>query len=210
MKSLRPKDGSGNSPGPGRNGERDVHGEKRSNETHLSTTGPDARFYKTAVGQASRLCYMGHVLMENRHGLAVDATLTHATGTAKREATLAMLDRRTARHRIALGTDKAYDASPFVAELRARKVTPHIAVNATVSKPGKTRRTAIDGRTTCHKGDETSLRCRKRIEDVFGWIKAQAGYDRVKVRGKPKVTAAFTFAAYILIRLPKLLNAKPA
>ena len=97
--------------------------------------------------------------------------------------------------------------SAFARDLRARKVTPHIAVQGTVSKLGKTRKTAIDGRTTCHKGDETSLRCRKRIEDVFGWIKAQAGYERVKVRGKAKVTVVFTFAvaAYNLIRLPKLL-----
>ena len=108
MKSFRPKDGSGNPPDrermdPGSNGERDFHGEKRSNETHVSTTDPDARLYKKAVGQESRLCYMGHVLMENRNGLAVDATLTHATGTAEREATLVLLDRRTAKSRITLG-----------------------------------------------------------------------------------------------------------
>ena len=100
--------------------------------------------------------------------------------------------------------------SVFVAELRARQVTPHIAVQGTVSKLGKVRRTAIDGRTTCHKGHEISLRCRKRIEEVFGRIKAQAGYKRVKVRGKARVTATFAVAAYNLIRLPKLPNAKPA
>ena len=100
--------------------------------------------------------------------------------------------------------------SAFARDLRARKVTPHIAVQGTVSKLGKVRKTAIDGRTTCHKGREISLRCRKRIEEVFGWIKAQAGYDRVKVRGKARVTATFAVAAYNLIRLPKLLNAKPA
>ena len=100
--------------------------------------------------------------------------------------------------------------SVFVAELRARQVTPHIAVQGPVSKLGKVRKTAIDGRTTCHKGYEISLRCRKRIEEVFGWIKAQAGYDRVKVRGKARVTATFTVAACNLIRLPKRLNAKPA
>ena len=211
MKSFRPKDGSGSPPDPGSNGERDFHGEKRSNDTHASSTDPDARLYKKAVGQASRLCYMGHVLMENRSGLAVDATLTHATGTAEREATLVLLDRRKAKGRITLGADKAYDASPFVAELRARRVTPHIAVQGTVSKLGKVRKTAIDARTTCHPGYAISLRCRKRIEEIFGWIKAQAGYDRVKVRGKAKVTAVFTFAvaAYNLIRLPKLIAMTP-
>ena len=168
---------------PGRNGERDFQGEKRSNETHVSTTDPDARLYKKAVGQKSRLCYMGHVLMENRNSLAVDATLTHATGTAEREATLATL------------------------VLRARQVTPHIAVQGTVFKLGKVRKTAIDKRTLRHQGYVLSLRCRKRIEEVFGWIKAQAGYERVKVRGKARVTATFTdpVAAYNLIRLPKLI-----
>ena len=97
MKSFRPKDGSGEPPGPGRNGERNFHKEKRSNETHASTTDPDARLYRKADGRESRLCFMGHVLMENRNGLAVDAALTHATGTAEREAALAMLDRRRSR-----------------------------------------------------------------------------------------------------------------
>ena len=207
IKSFQPKDGSGPPPGPGRNGERDFHGQKRSNETHASTTDPDARLYRKADGQPSRLCYMGHVLMENRHGLAVDATLTHATGTAEREATLTMLDRREGRHRITLGADKAYDASPFIGDLRARRVTPHIAVNRTVSKLGKIRKTAIDGRTTRHPGHAISLRCRKRIEEIFGWIKAQAGFAGVKVRGKPRADATFTLAvaAYNLIRIPKLL-----
>src|SRR3954470_22984268 len=109
MKSFRPKDGSGEPPGPGRNGERDFRKEKRSNETHASTTDPDARLYCKSAGQESRLCFMGHALMENRHGLVVDATLTHATGTVEREATLTMLDRRKSRHRITLGADKAYD-----------------------------------------------------------------------------------------------------
>ena len=126
--------------------------------------------------------------------MAVDATLTHATGTAEREATLTMLDRRKTKPRITLGADKGYDASPFVAELRARRVTPHVAVQGTVSKLGKVRKTAVDGRTTCHPGYAISLRCRKRIEEVFGWIKAHSGYDRVNVRGKQRVSAAFTFA----------------
>jgi transposase len=210
MKSFRPKDGSGDPPGPGRNGERDFHGEKRSNETHASVTDPDARLYRKANGRESRLCYMGHALMENRNGLVVDACLTSATGTAEREATLAMLDRRPAKaSRITLGADKAYDVTAFVSDLRQRKITPHIAVNGTVSKTGKLRKTAIDKRTTHHPGYATSLRCRKRIEEVFGWIKAQAGLTKFKVRGKRKAAHVFGLAivAYNLVRLPKLLAA---
>lgn len=230
MKSFRPKDGSGEPPGPGRNGERSFHKEKRSNETHASTTDPDARLYRKADGRESRLCFMGgaslrlrqakpggedgggHVLMENRNGLAVDAALTHATGTAEREATLVMLDRRKSRRRITLGADKAFDVEAFVGDLRGRHVTPHIAVNGAVSKTGKTRKTAVSRRTTRHPGYAVSQRCRKRIEEVFGWIKAQAGLAKTKLRGTPKVEAAFTFAtvAYNLIRLPKLLAPAPA
>src|SRR5215216_5616084 len=174
MKSFRPKDGSGSPPGPGRNGERDFRKEKRSNESHASTTDPDARLYRKADGRESRLCFMGHVLMENRNGLAVDAALTRATGTAEREAALSMLDRRPRGGRVKLGADKAYDVSAFVQDLRVRTVTPHIAVNGLVSKRGVVRRTAVDGRTTRHAGYAVSQRVRKRIEEVFGWIKAQA------------------------------------
>jgi transposase len=211
MKSFRPKDGSGEPPGPGRNGERNFHKEKRSNETHASTTDPDARLYRKADGRESRLCFMGHVLMENRNGLAVDAMLTHANGTAEREATLAMLDRRPERRQITLGADKAYDVSDFVEALRARKATPHIAINGAVSKAGRVRKTAIDRRTLRHAGYAISQRCRKRIEEIFGWIKAQAGLGKVKMRGRLKAEAAFTFAvvAYNLVRIPKLLAPKP-
>lgn len=212
MKSFRPKDGSGEPPGPGRNGERNFHKEKRSNETHASTTDPDARLYRKADGRESRLCFMGHVLMENRNGLAVDAALTHATGTAEREAAMAMLDRRLRPRRITLGADKAYDVTDFVETLRQREVTPHIAVNGAVSKLGKARKTAVDRRTTRHAGYGVSQILRKRIEEVFGWIKAQAGLAKVKVRGLAKAEAAFTIAvtAYNLIRIPKLLTPSPA
>ena len=208
MKSFRPKDGSGEPPGPGRNGERNFRKEKRSNETHASTTDPDARLYRKADGRESRLCFMGHVLMENRNGLAIDATLTHATGTAEREAALAMLDRRRTGRRITLGADKAYDVTSFVGDLRARKVTPHIAVNGAVSKTGKVRKTAMDGRTLRHAGYQISQRIRKRIEEVFGWIKKPGGLAKAKVRGKTRVDAVFTFTviAYNLIRLPKLMS----
>jgi transposase len=207
MKSFRRKDGSDEPPSPGRNGERDFRGETRSNATHASTTDPDARLYRKGNGQPSRLCFMGHVLMENRNGLVIDAALTHATGTAEREAALAMLDRQRRRHRITLGADKAYDVTGFVGDLRERKVTPHIAVNGAVSKLGRPRKTAIDGRTTRHSGYEISQRIRKRVEEVFGWTKTQAGYGQVKVRGRPRAEAVFTFAAtaYNLLRIPKLL-----
>jgi transposase len=207
MKSFRCKDGSGEPPSPGRNGERNFHKEKRSNETHASITDPDARLYRKADGRESRLCFMGHVLMENRHALAVEAALTHATGTAEREAALAMLDRRRPRRRITLGADKAYDVTAFVEDLRQRQVTPHVAIDGRVSKCGVVRRTAVDGRTTRHVGYGISQVCRKRIEEVFGWIKAQAGFAKVKVRGCAKAEAVFTFAvaAYNLIRIPKLL-----
>ena len=211
MKSFRPKDGSGEPPAPGRNGERDFRKEKRSNETHASTTDPDARLYRKADGRESRLCFMGHVLMENRNGLAVDAVLTQATGKAERAAALAMLDRRQAKGRITLGADKAYDVEDFIGALRARKVTPHIAVNGAVSKTGKVRKTAIDRRTLRHTGYEISQRIRKRIEEVFGWIKKPGGLAKAKVRSRPKVEAVFTFAvlAYNLIRIPKLLSQTP-
>ena len=210
MKSFRPRDGSGEPPGAGRNGERNFHKEKRSNQTHASTTDPDARLYRKADGRESKLCFMGHVVMENRNGLAVDASLSLATGTAEREATLSMLDRRrkTGR-RITLGADKAYDVSDFIGDLRSRKVTPHIAVNGAVSKLGKTRKTAIGKRTLRHPGYAISQRCRKRIEEIFGWVKKPGGLAKVKLRGRAKVEAVFTFtiAAYNLIRIPKLMAA---
>ena len=212
IKSFRRKDGSDDDPeGPGRNAERNFHKEKRSNETHASTTDPEARLYKKGDGQPARLCYIGHVLMENRNGLAVDGGVTQASGTAEREAALAMLDRRKRCRRITLGADKAYDVRKFVEDLRERSVTPHIAIDGHLSKTGKPRATAMDRRTTRHPGYAISQRCRKRIEEVFGWGKGSAGLAKIKLRGKAKVDAVFTLAlaAYNLIRLPKLL-AMPA
>jgi transposase len=210
MKSFRPKDGGGNPPDEGRNGERDFRGEKRSNETHASTTDPDARLYRKANGQESRLCYMGHALMENRNGLAVGGEVTHATGRAEREAALGLVDRhRPGQGRITLGGDKGFDVTGFVEDLRARNVTAHIAIDGHVRGSGKPRRTAIDQRTTRHPGYAVSQAVRKRIEEIFGWTKTTAGLAQVKVRGLAKVRAAFTFAlvAYNLVRLPKLLAA---
>jgi IS5 family transposase len=208
IKSFRRKDGSDNdSDGPGRNAERSFHKEKRSNDTHRSITDPDARLYKKGDGQPAKLCYIGHALMENRHGLVVGGGISQATGTAERQTALDLIDGRDRRRRITLGADKAYDVAQFVHDLRDRSVTPHIAIDGHLSKTGTPRKTAVDGRTTRHPGYGISQRCRKRIEEVFGWIKSSAGLAKVKLRGRDRVDAAFTLAlaAYNLIRLPKLL-----
>ena len=209
IKSFRRKDGGDNDrPGPGRNAERNFHKEKRSNETHQSTTDPEARLYKKGDGQPAKLCYIGHALMENRHGLAVGGGISQATGTAERQTALELIDgRRRGSRRITLGADRAYDVTQFVHDLRDRSVTPHIAIDGHLSKTGKRRKTAVDGRTTHHAGYDISQRCRKRIEEVFGWIKSSAGLAKVKLRGRDRVDAAFTLAlaAYNLIRLPKLM-----
>lgn len=212
MKSFRPKDagGAGGSPaggGGGRNAERDFRGQKRSNETHASTTDPDARLYRKGDGQSSRLCFMGHLLMENRNALIVDATLTRASGTAERDAALLMLNRRKRGRRITLGADKAYDVGDFVDALRAAKVTPHIAVDGHLTKTGKRRKTRIDGRTTRPPGYAVSQRICKRIEESFGWIKSAAGLAKTRHRGLDRAGWVFTItaAACNLIRLPKLI-----
>ena len=188
----------------GRNREVDFHGQKRSNETHASTTDPEARLYRKGPGKEAKLCFMGHALMENRNGLVVDACLTEANGHAERIAALHMIEPRADRPRpITLGADKAYDAEDFVNELRSMNATPHVAQNA------NGRSSAIDGRTTRHAGYAVSQRIRKRIEEAFGWIKTIAGQERTKFRGRERVGWAFTFAAaaYNLARLPKLLEA---
>jgi transposase len=203
LKSFRPKDGSGAPPGPGRNGTRDFHGEKLSNETHASTTDPDVRLYKKGKGAAAKLCHLGHVVMENRNCLVVDVSATQATGTAEGEAATAMIGDIPGRHRITVGGDKAFDTDKFVAELRDLNATPHVAQN------DKGRDSAIDGRTTRHPGYQVSLILRKRIEEAFGWIKTIGGQRKTRFRGTPRVDWMFTLAAaaYDLIRLPKLLGA---
>jgi hypothetical protein len=211
MKSFRPKDGGGDPPDGGRNGEQNFRGEKRSNETHESTTDPDARLYRKGDGRESRLCYMGHAVMENRNGLAICGEVTHATGTAEREVALAWIEERPSRRRITLGGDKAYDVFNFVQALKERNVTPHIAINGTISRHGIARRTAVDKRTTRHPGYAISQCIRKRIEEIFGWVKSTGGLDQLKVRGIKKAKTAFILglAAYDLIRLPKLLEVPP-
>ncbi len=215
MKSFRRKDGEDDDPGAGRNAERDFRGQKRSNESHESTTDPEARLYRKGDGKESRLCYMGHALMENRNGLAVGGGATLASGTAERDHALDAIDGNrggpVAAGRITLGGDKAFDVSDFVGDLRARRITPHLTRDNHVTKTGKRRKTAIDGRTTRHPGYDVSQRCRKRIEEVFAWVKTIAGLAKTRFRGQRRVDAAFTFAlaAYNLIRLPKLLAAPP-
>jgi transposase len=203
MKSFRPKDGSDNPPeGGGRNAEANFHGQKRSNETHASTTDPDARLYRKGPGKEAKLSFIGHGLMENRSGLLVDACLTRADGHAERVAALHMIEPRADRPcTITLGADKAYDAEDFVNELRSMRVRPHVAQN------NNGRSSVIDGRTTRHGGYAISQRLRKRIEEAFGWIKTVAGQEKTKLRGLDRVGFAFTFAAaaYNLVRLPKLL-----
>jgi transposase len=207
MKSIRPKtpENDPDEPPPGgggRNPDANFHGQKRSNATHGSSTDPQARLYKKGPGKEAKLCFMGHGLMENRHGLLVDACLTQANGHAERVAALHLIEPHADRPRaITLGADRGYDAEDFVNELRSMQVTPHVARNISG------RRSAIDGRTARHPGYAVSLRIRKRIEEAFGWIKTVAGQRKTRFRGLDRVGWAFTFAAaaYNLVRLPKLM-----
>src|SRR5271170_7150738 len=213
MKSFRPKSASSEDPGtgpgappqPGRNGEADFRKTKRSNATHASTTDKDARLYRKGAGQESRLAYLGHVLMENRNGLVAAAEATLATGTAEREAAAAFSQRLTKGAN--LGADKGYDAEALVEGLKARGIEPHVAINGTVSKHGKARKTAVPSEVAASVRYAISQRLRKRIEEGFGWTKTVGGLAQVKMRGLAKVRAAFVFAmaAYNIVRLPKLM-----
>jgi transposase len=202
MKSFRRKDGQDEPPSPGRNGERKFHGEKRSNETHASNTDPDARLYRKSQGQEAKLCFIGHLLMENRNGLIVDTRLTQANGTAEPAAALEMLDDVPGAQRITVGADKAYDTAAFVAAAREMNVTPHVTQNINDHRGSN-----IDERTTRHAGYRISQVIRKRIEEANGWIKEVAGMDRAPFRGLSRMGWMFQFraAAYNLIRLPRLL-----
>jgi hypothetical protein len=198
-KSFRPKDGTGTPPGPG--GDVDFRGEKRKNQTHESTTDPDARLFTKSSGSQAKLSYMGHVLMENRNGLLVQTFLTEATGRAERDAALLMVEAIPAGKRVTLGGDKNYDTQEFVRELRGMNITPHVAQNTTK------RRSAVDERTTRHAGYEVSQRKRIRVEQSFGWMKMVGMLRKVKLRGIDKVGWLFTFtgAAYNLCRLRNLM-----
>lgn len=178
----------------------DFHGEKRSNDTHQSTTDPDCRLARKSGGHEAKLAYSGNVFIENRNGLVVVTEVLQANGTAERDAALLMAERLEGDDRITLGTDRGYDTRDFVRELREMNITPHVAQNTSG------RSSAIDGRTTRHAGYAVSLRKRKRIEEVFGWMKTVAGMRKVRHRGLEKVAWMFTFAAaaYNMVRLKNL------
>jgi transposase len=204
QKSFKKKGGkSGDSSGDPGNPTVDFKGEKRTNDTHQSTTDPDARLYKKAKGQESKLCYLGHVAMENRNGLAVNARVTKATGTAERDAAVEMLGELPGNKRITVGADKAYDTKDFVRQTRSMGVTPHIAQNT------KNRASAIDNRTTRHAGYPISQRKRKRVEEIFGWLKTVGMLRKTRLRGTDRVGWMFTFgvAVYNLVRMRNLMEA---
>jgi transposase len=198
QKSFKRKEAQAPSPPPDDPGNPsiDFRGERRTNATHASTTDPEARLYKKAKGQEAKLCYLGHVLMENRHGLVVDTHVTHATGTAEREAALAMAEAIPGQQRVTLGADKNYDTRDFVRELRELRVTPHVARNTSG------RSSAIDGRTTHQPGYAVSQRKRKCVEEIFGWMKTVGLLRKTRHRGLARVGWMFTFAAavYNLVR----------
>ena len=208
MKSFVPKDrddppaGKGDDQSRGRNAERDFHGQKRKNDTHCSTTDPDARLFRKGAGKEAKLCHMGHLMMENRNGLIVDARVTEANGTAERDTALDMIE-DNARAGSTVGGDKNYDTADFVAGCRERGCTPHVSQNNT------NRRSAIDLRTTRHPGYRLSTISRKRIEEPFGWMKTIGGLRKTRHCGRRLVDwfFALTAAAYNLVRIPKLIAA---
>jgi transposase len=205
QKSFRPRDRDEDPPaGEGGNPSVSFRGQRRRNATHQSTTDPDARLYKKASGQPARLGYLGHVLMENRSGLIVNATVTAADGYGEREAAVAMISGLGGR-RCTVAADKGYDSRDFVAQLRAMRATPHVAQFGATGYRGS----AIDRRTTRHVGYAVSQQKRKLIEQGFGWMKTVGGLRKLRHRGGPLVTWIFTFAAaaYNIVRLRRLLPA---
>lgn len=203
QKSFRPRD-QDPPDASGGNPTVNFHGERRCNATHQSTTDPDARLYKKAVGREARLGYLGHVLMEHRSGLVVNAMVTPADGYGERDAALVMVAAVPGRHRITVAGDKGFDTRAEVAELRRMGATPHLAPNA--ERPGGS---AIDGRTTRHPGYAVSQRKRKLVEQTFGWMKTVGGLRKLRHRGGRLVTWIFTFtaAAYNIVRMRRLLEA---
>jgi len=197
-KSFKPKDGDGPPP-PGRNPDVDFKGKPRKNDTHRSTTDPQARLYRKSSNTPAVLGYLAHALMENRNGLIVGIHTTQASGTAEREAALHLVDTLDANHRITLGADKGYDSADFVEELRARNVTPHIAQNTS-------RRSAVDGRVTRHAGYEQSQRKRKLVEEIFGWTKTVGNLRKLHFRGIELVSESVRWSAiaFNLIRIRNL------
>jgi transposase len=197
LKSFRPKD-SGGTPGAGeKNASVDFRGEHRTNDTHESTTDPEARLARKGGGKEARLCFAGHVLMENRTGLVMDVTITQATGTAEREAALNMLERVPGAHRITVGADRNYDTCDFVTACRQMNATPHVA---------RRQWSNLDKRTIRHSGYQVSQRVRKRIEEIFGWIKTVGGGRKLRYVGvaRNQLWAQLMAAAYNLVRMAKL------
>ena len=178
LKSYRPRDEQEPPPG-GRNPDVDFRGRRRSRDTHSSGTDPQARLYTKGSGQTAKLSYLGHLLTENRHGLVLDVELTEANGYAEREAALTMLERSVSGCGT-LGADRGYDTRDFVAELRARGVTPHVAQH------DRRRRSAVDGRTTRHRGYRQSQKRRKIVEQVFGWMKTVGGGRKLRFVGRER------------------------
>lgn len=204
QKSFQTKDRDDQKPkdDPG-NPTVDFHGEKRSNESHESTTDPDARLARKSGGHEAKLAYCGNIIIENRHGLVVDTELLQCNGTAERDAAMLMAERLEGTERVTLAGDKGYDTKDFVKEMRGINVTPHVAQN--LKRPGGS---AIDRRTTRHSGYEVSQRKRKRIEEVFGWMKTVGMLRKTRHRGVFRVGWVFTFtaAAYNLVRMRNLLT----
>lgn len=204
-KSFKPKTGKDNDDGS------NFHGQTRKNDTHQSTSDPEAKLYRKAAGREARLSYMGHALMENRNGLAVGGAVSEANGTAERRASEKLLKRKAKRsgRRITVGEDKAYDTNDHVAALRKMNVTPHVAQNDSLTKTGKRRTSAIDARTTRHVGYAVSQKCRAMIECIFGWGKQHGTMRKTRHRGLAKVAGDFmlNLIAYNLIRIPKLIAA---
>lgn len=202
VKSMRRRDGSDGPPGPGRNPWINWHGEKRTNDTHVSPTDPEAKLFRKGQNQGAKLYYMGHVLMDHREGLVVDVEVTEANGYAEREAALAMLGRHPSQLQRTVAADKGYDSADFIAACRKRGVTPHVAMNVT-----EHRGSAIDARTTRHAGYLASQRLRKRIEECFGWGKDGRPMRKMKLVGKERVAflTTLTVGCYTMLRLAKLL-----
>ena len=204
QKSFQRKDGGGQTPpdDPG-NPTVNFHGEKRSNDTHESTTDPDSRLARKSGGHEARLAYCGNIIIENRHGLVVETELLQCNGTAERDAAMLMAERLPGAERVTLAGDKGYDTRDFVQEMRGMNVTPHVSQN--LKRAGGS---AIDRRTTRHAGYEISQRKRKRIEEVFGWMKTVGMLRKTRHRGTFKVGWVFTFtaAAYNLVRMRDLLS----
>jgi transposase len=200
-KSFRPRDEEPPPTGGG-NPTVNFHGQRRRNDTHRSTTDPDARLYRKGAGREARLGYLGHVLMEHRSGLIVRTQVTPADGYGERDAALAMVQQLPGRHRVTVAADKGYDTRDLVAEFRAMRATPHIAQHTTK------RRSAIDGRTTRHPGYAISQQKRKLVEQGFGWMKTTGGLRKLRHRGGPLVDWIFTFtaAAYNIVRMRRLLG----